>query len=215
MTKMARITKPLEQRRQEIIDTSRALFFENGFDKTQVADISKKMNVASGLVYHYFKSKTDILYAVIDELAEEKRLETQKMLDKSNGSALERLRLIFSYAQYSNIHEKFIGGFSRDKAFTEYCKHKIMTASQLLLCSLIEEGNGDGSWDCEYPNEIAVFILHGLAAVTELKKKKKEIGGKSRIFQDVILRVLGVGTPDIGYVHQIEKTDIKLDYRQE
>jgi hypothetical protein len=31
-----------------------------------------------------------------------------------------------------------------------------------------------------------------LAAVTELSICKKEIGGKSRIFQDVILRVLGV-----------------------
>ncbi|MDR1639691.1 MAG: hypothetical protein LBT59_08360, partial [Clostridiales bacterium] len=35
---MARVSKPVEERKQEIIDTAKALFIENGFDKTQVAE---------------------------------------------------------------------------------------------------------------------------------------------------------------------------------
>ena len=68
---MARITKPPEERRKEFVDTAREFFIENGYEKTQMIDITKKLNVAAGTIYHYFKSKTELLYAVIDEETDE------------------------------------------------------------------------------------------------------------------------------------------------
>ncbi len=103
-----RVTKPVEERRQEIIGTARVMFTENGFDATQMADISNKMKVAAGTVYHYFKSKTELLYAVIDEITSENTQEKQRLLNETEGSAIDRLKFIFTaFVVYNWIINKF------------------------------------------------------------------------------------------------------------
>ena len=40
---MTRITKPPEERRQEIIDTAMKVFYEKGYEKTSISDIAREM----------------------------------------------------------------------------------------------------------------------------------------------------------------------------
>ena len=54
---MARISKPPEVRRQEILDTAMELFAEKGYEDTSMADIARRMGVVQGLCYRYFDSK--------------------------------------------------------------------------------------------------------------------------------------------------------------
>jgi len=194
---MARITKPVEERRQEIIDTARALFIENGFDKTQAADISKKMNVAAGLVYHYFKSKTEILYAVIDQLTDEKVEKNRQFLIETQGSALDRLKLLFATFGKGELHEETSGILVDDPAIMQYFSTKISNSFLPILADLIGQGNTDGSWSCEYPEDTAVFILQGMAGVMSAEQARKsssqEKNKELKTFMDVIYRVLNAG----------------------
>jgi len=41
------------------------LFYEQGFEHTSFANIADAVNISHGNVYHHFKSKDDILDAVI------------------------------------------------------------------------------------------------------------------------------------------------------
>ncbi|GHT59384.1 TetR family transcriptional regulator [Bacteroidia bacterium] len=188
---MPRITKPVEERRQEIIDTAKKLFTENGFDKTQVADISAHMNTAQGLVYHYFKSKTDILYAVIDELAAEQAERVNKILADSSGNALEKLTLLFRSRPDYECYDKLIPSLKSDKAIIEYCAKKMSVSAKSLLLSLIEQGNADGSWQCEYPQETAVFILSGVTGLMGLFGSPIQEGEVAKAFTNIIFRILG------------------------
>jgi AcrR family transcriptional regulator len=191
---MARITKPIEERRQEIIDTARDLFIENGFDKTQVADISKKMRVASGLVYHYFKSKSEILYAVFDQRADEQMARFQKLLKEKHGSVLDRLNLIFASKNDRGAYDKLAESIASDPAIVEHCKAKISISMLPLLISIIEQGNADGSLHCEYPKETAIFILQGMGGfmqnIMDLSEAEREAHLKAH--KDILFRVLGV-----------------------
>lgn len=162
---MARVTKPIEERRKEIIETARELFNEKGFDKTQITDISKKMNVAQGLIYHYFKSKTDILYAVIDEMADEQASLAEKAFADMEGSVRDKLGLLFDVQPVLDNYGKLIPSLMSDSAIIEYCLKKLTVSSMPQLVSLIERGNADGSWFCEYPEVAAAFILHGISGV--------------------------------------------------
>lgn len=189
---MARITKPVEERRQEIIDTAKELFFENGFDKTQVADISRKMNVAQGLIYHYFKSKTEILYAIIDALAEEKVRAMEKALSETKASTLDCLHIIFSSKPEKKNYEKMFGSISDDQnIIVEYCRKKMTVSLMPLLTQLIERGNLDGSWHCKYPGETAAFILQGVGGILGLSPSHQDEEQKKSAFSDIIFRVLG------------------------
>lgn len=67
---MARITKEPEQRKAEILETAMRLFYENGYEKTSMADIAKAMHVAQGLCYRYFPSKEVLFDTAIDQFAQ-------------------------------------------------------------------------------------------------------------------------------------------------
>jgi TetR/AcrR family transcriptional regulator, fatty acid metabolism regulator protein len=51
---------PIDKRRQ-ILDAAIRVFARQGFHATRVADIADEAGVAYGLVYHYFKSKDEVL----------------------------------------------------------------------------------------------------------------------------------------------------------
>lgn len=64
-----------EERREAIVDRAANLFARNGFAETSVADLAKACNTSKSLIYHYYGSKEDVLYAVmsshIDELVQD------------------------------------------------------------------------------------------------------------------------------------------------
>ena len=193
---MARITKPPEERRKEFVDTARDFFIENGYEKTQMIDITKKLNVAAGTIYHYFKSKTELLYAVIDEETDEKARKQRHLLSESQGSAYSLLNLIFTAFENDEANGNFAVNFTDDPAIIQYYLTKLSNSSIPLFESLIERGNTDGSWNCEYPLETAVFVQQGLAAILSIEKTRKdspdEKSKRIKVYENFVLRILDI-----------------------
>jgi len=54
-----------QKTRARIEEKADELFYENGFEATSFADIAKAVGISRGNFYHHFKSKDDILNAVI------------------------------------------------------------------------------------------------------------------------------------------------------
>lgn len=64
--------------RDQIVDAADQLFYQKGFEHTSFADIANAVNISRGNFYYHFKTKNDILDAVIDlRLAN-----TQRMLEQ-------------------------------------------------------------------------------------------------------------------------------------
>jgi AcrR family transcriptional regulator len=55
-------------RRQQILDTAAAVFAEKGIASTTVRDISEQVGIYSGSLYHYFKSKEEIIAGVLEPI---------------------------------------------------------------------------------------------------------------------------------------------------
>ena len=76
--------------RTKIIECADQLFYEQGFEHTSFMDIADIVNISKGNFYYHFKSKDEILDAVI-----QLRLSyTQTMLDEweKNSNPLERIK---------------------------------------------------------------------------------------------------------------------------
>jgi TetR/AcrR family transcriptional regulator, mexJK operon transcriptional repressor len=59
-----------EERRTQIVAGALRIFSSQGFSRTSLKEIADASGLNSpGLIYHYFKSKNDLLRAVIDEFA--------------------------------------------------------------------------------------------------------------------------------------------------
>lgn len=56
--------------RKKIVETADALFYQQGFANTSFLDISGALGMSKGNFYYYFKSKDDILDAVIEKRCE-------------------------------------------------------------------------------------------------------------------------------------------------
>ena len=54
-------------RRQELIHAAAKLFHRKGFDATSTRDIAAAVGMRSGSPFYHFKSKGDLLYAVMEE----------------------------------------------------------------------------------------------------------------------------------------------------
>lgn len=60
------MTSKAEQTRQQIIDTADDLFYRQGFDHTSFTDIADAAGIARGNFYYHFKTKDELLSAVIE-----------------------------------------------------------------------------------------------------------------------------------------------------
>ena len=79
----------------EILDVADYLFFTKGYDATTINDITKKMGVAQGMLYYYFKSKEEILEKMLDRHADSLMNEIKTIIDL-NSSPTEKISLTIS-----------------------------------------------------------------------------------------------------------------------
>lgn len=105
-----------------ILDASLKLFSRNGFDHTSVDDIAKSAKISKGLVYHYFRSKDQILYTLMKNSFDDiMRMESVIPANVSPSDLLKAwivqaftqiqsqpvyLRLLFSILFQSSIQKK-------------------------------------------------------------------------------------------------------------
>jgi len=70
----------MADRRQELLDAAVRVFARNGFRAARVGDIAGEAGVAHGLLYHYFRSKDEVLETIFRDtwrllVAETERIE--------------------------------------------------------------------------------------------------------------------------------------------
>ena len=106
---MARPQSPdYDRRREAIVAAAAALYAKKGFPGASVAELAQACGASKSLIYHYFPSKDDILYAVmVDHL--DALTEAAETACKS-GSADARLRALTVafmrlYASAQNHHK--------------------------------------------------------------------------------------------------------------
>ena len=63
---MARTPKVVDDRREQIMEAALRVFAQKGFANATNKDIARAAGITPGLIYHYFKSKEDLLRAVVD-----------------------------------------------------------------------------------------------------------------------------------------------------
>ncbi len=97
-----------DKRREAILGAAAQLYAEKGFPGASVAELGKACRTSKSLIYHYFPSKDDILYAVMAEHLD--ALTAAAETACASGSALDKLRALTIafmrlYASAQNHHK--------------------------------------------------------------------------------------------------------------
>ncbi|MFG1249650.1 TetR/AcrR family transcriptional regulator [Xanthobacter flavus] len=84
---------PASDTRATIVEAADRLFYENGFASTSFADIAAAVKLSRGNFYYHFKSKDEILAAVIALRLER----TRQMLERWEADGADAERRILSF----------------------------------------------------------------------------------------------------------------------
>ena len=155
----------ISDKREAILRAAISVFARCGYFNSKVADIAREAGVADGTVYHYFKSKEEILHSIFDRSVEEalgaakkrvKRLtDPREKLRQIAHMHLERLGADRDLAVVFQVElrgsTKFMEEFSA-AGFAEYLA---------LIRSTFEEGQRAGMFRADLNARVVAKVLFG------------------------------------------------------
>jgi AcrR family transcriptional regulator len=75
----------LTARRDQIIDAATARFAENGFQATGMAEVIEASGLSAGAVYRYFKSKDELIAAIVDRVLGQAAARFEHLLEEGHA----------------------------------------------------------------------------------------------------------------------------------
>ena len=146
--------------REKILNTATQLFIQKGSEKTSMQDIAQTAGISKGAIYHHFKSKDEIVFAVIrsrQELMEEEMKQWLKATENLTGR--EQLQTILK----SNLESqtaRATGEYEKDAGFILTMMRDNLRIGAPLVSDIIKKGMADGSLQTQCPDQAAeVFLL--------------------------------------------------------
>lgn len=82
-----------EAKRRQLLDAAVRVFARKGFHTSRVGDVAEEAGVSHGLLYHYFRSKDELLEAIFAETWRE-LLASLDAVERSGVPAREQLRQV-------------------------------------------------------------------------------------------------------------------------
>lgn len=159
-----RVVKEAEARRNEILDAAEELFGQKGFDGTSTGDILGRVGIARGTLYYHFKSKEDIMDALIERTNATILHAAQQIAEDKSIPVIERiLRAVMAL----NIS-------SADGSSTEIMEHIHKPQNALMhqkiqkavihgvppiLAPIISEGIEQGIFNTAHPYECMEMVV--------------------------------------------------------
>ena len=179
-----RVVKEAAERRNEILDAAEELFVTKGYDKTSTNDILDKVKIARGTLYYHFKSKEDILNAMIDRINSALIARAEAVAKDKSVPIVERIVMTISSLRVNtDIGNEIITLVHKPQnALMHQKMQKSLVEGVLpILTDLVNEGNKEGIFDVKYPKETTeMLILYSTIAFDDdydesLESSKKRI----------------------------------------
>lgn len=173
-----RVVKEAKERRNEILDVAERLFETKGFDHTSTNDILDEVGIARGTLYYHFRSKEDILDAVINRIAEQLIIKAKNIANQKEVPVLKRLTLSISALNVegplgSEIMEQVHK--PQNALLHQKMQESLLTGVNPLITKLIEEAIEQGICQTDYPEEVVeMTLLYSNTAFDTLAENDEE-----------------------------------------
>jgi AcrR family transcriptional regulator len=168
---MMRIIKEHDERRIEILDTAEKLFHTKGYEKCTVNDILKEVAIAKGTFYYYFKSKQEVLDAIVARYTEIVVNRVGEIIARGDLKPQEKLLSAF---MSMNINNQVGSEILEEMHKTENALLHQRTLNQMIsalapaLATIVEEGVEKKVWNCKFPlQDMQIFLAASLTLTDE------------------------------------------------
>lgn len=154
--------KEAEERRNEVLDAADELFSQKGFDGTSTNDILGKVGIARGTLYYHFKSKEDIMDALIERYSDRLLGAAQKIGADKNIPLNERIigvvmALNISGGSSNEIMEHIHK--PQNALMHQKIQKFIINGVPPILTKIIREGIEQGLFSTPFPYECMEMVV--------------------------------------------------------
>jgi|LGOV01.1.fsa_nt_gb AcrR family transcriptional regulator len=161
-----------QERRKQILDAAEKVFTQRGFNKARMDDIVAESGLSKGALYWYYKSKDEIILALMDRFFTGE-MQAEEELISAEGDARQRLEVFFEAAfnDVRRFEERMSLGyeFFSLAARTEEVRDVIRgyyRRYQAVLSQIIQQGIDSGEFISIDPDDAAtaaISIVEGMA----------------------------------------------------
>lgn len=153
-----------DERKTQIINAAEGVFTKKGFDEARMDDIAEETGLSKGTLYNYFKSKDDLIIAILDRIFQ-REFKIFESLDLASMSATDAIwgftetttRDVKLMMRLLPITYEFMGLAFRNKfvqtAFKAYFNHFMD-----ILIPIIQHGIDSGEFRPADAKEVALAM---------------------------------------------------------
>jgi TetR/AcrR family fatty acid metabolism transcriptional regulator len=152
-----------EDKRRLILDAAVRVFARKGYHTCRVGDIAEEAGVAHGLLYHYFRSKEELLETIFRETWRE-LLAAVQSVEETDETARERL---------AGIAKILLRSWRRDPDLVRVLVREVTRSSHLQerideidaafsgLERIIARGQEEGEFRADLDPRMAAYVFYG------------------------------------------------------
>ena len=152
-----------EDKRRQILHAAVRVFAQKGFHTSRVGDIAEEAGVAHGLLYHYFRSKDEVLECVFKETWAD-IVAAARMVEETDEPARDRL---------AGVAKILLRAWRRDPDLVRVVVREIVRSPELqkriseihaafaAVERIISRGQEDGEFRADVDAKLASFIFYG------------------------------------------------------
>jgi Transcriptional regulator len=166
-----RISKEYAERRDEILDVASKLFSMKGYQKSTVNDILNEVGIAKGTFYYYFKSKEEVLDAIIERVAElvatrveevASNLKLTPMLKLMNTMLAMRVENQMDNNLLEELHKP------ENALMHQKSLNSVVEKISPILYRIVQEGMEQGVFHSDFPEQyIQIFLTSSITLLDE------------------------------------------------
>lgn len=145
----------------KILEVSKRLFLEKGYDNAKIQDIADELGMTKGAIYHHFESKEEIMNKLGETMfIHNNPFEIVKKRNDLNG--LEKMKLAIklnqSNEQMVELTNQALPLLENPQILAKMFESNYQNLLPYWL-ELIKEGQEDGSIKTDQPKELAELLL--------------------------------------------------------
>jgi TetR/AcrR family fatty acid metabolism transcriptional regulator len=152
-----------EDKRRLILDAAVRVFAHKGYHTSRVGDIAEEAGVAHGLLYHYFRSKEELLETIFRETWRDV-LDAVRAVEETDESARDRL---------AGVAKILLRAWRRDPDLVRVLVHEVTRSSHLQerideidaafagLERIIVRGQTEGEFRSDLDPRMASYVFYG------------------------------------------------------
>lgn len=197
-------------KKEIILDAAERLMMKASQNDISVSLIAKEAGIGKGSIYYYFKSKEEIMYAVIERGYRKALHEYFSCID-SQLPAIEKIKMLFFCTIKKEFNDNRENLFRKlhvndDVILHNYVKHIALAEMSPVLEKLLLQGIEEGSIYTDTPKESAEMIVAVLSFILDGTIFVNDIAtyNKLKVFANVLNTCLSAEKGSFDFLFDID-----------